>query len=585
MDDENSQAESNFEPAVQLAALENVQNVQNINHYENVDAVQVQALGGPAPLQNDQPAINQAQIVNLQNRANVQAYHQPYRNDVYDRTGGYDVPRNVRNNNMYANQRRSNLHLDFNRPRCPSVNHQKYQRSFDDTESCYYGSSQGYNANSMYERVREEPLYQNSGNGSVYGRLDVLGHGIGRIERHLSSSCGNIDHYNVGGHYAVLSHAHAGQMLMNSATGQTGAGPSVPNALDGVKSFFSCLGGESSQSMSNINGPDGTVPSNQSVNPPAANVAQRQTGAIPKTKNKQNNKVSPKPLAPAPCVPVPPPMPNRISKSSLQYLLSAHHKWLPLGPNYKIIDFNFTGQCDNGDGVVQFNGQAEMYEPRMFNSRNAEYPTMNGHQRVIRNTPQLGRLRESDAENALYENTQRDGFRGRMDAFRARSESPSRSGTRQRNEHDDPFRPSWSFNFENNTFRPAGPREVKRITDGTFAVKDFQEQNPKKEVPDIIVDNDEPQQPSTSKSTSPSCSEVSNTATSSSSTTVKTSEMKKSENYENLASLQQDEPANGIRQRKKKSTESQSSDSVTLAEEDEDADNDDPFEDLESDDD
>lgn len=31
--------------------------------------------------------------------------------------------------------------------------------------------------------------------GNTYGRLHVLGSGIGRIERHLSSSCGNIDHY------------------------------------------------------------------------------------------------------------------------------------------------------------------------------------------------------------------------------------------------------------------------------------------------------------------------------------------------------------------------------------------------------
>lgn len=35
--------------------------------------------------------------------------------------------------------------------------------------------------------------------GNVYGRIDVLGHGIGRIERHLSSSCGSID----SNHYAM----------------------------------------------------------------------------------------------------------------------------------------------------------------------------------------------------------------------------------------------------------------------------------------------------------------------------------------------------------------------------------------------
>lgn len=563
-----------------------------MNHYENlVDVVQPLALGVPAP-QNES---NVAQIVNLQHHRApaVQQYHPSYRNDVYD------VPRNVRNNNFYANvpngnQRRSNLHLDFNRPRCPTINQQKHQRSFDDTESCYgYGSNQGYN---MYERVgaREEPLYQNAG---MYGRLDVIGHGIGRIERHLSSSCGNIDHYNVGGHYAVLSHSHVGQMVMNSTAGAATA--SAQNSRDGVKSFFSCLGGESTQSLSNINGTEAVAQAQAQNGPPSASSTQRPTGAIPKTKNKQSNKVSPKPATMPPTAgssvpPIPPPMPtnNRISKSSLQYLLL--NKWLPLGPDYKIIDFNFmfsrncstAGHCETGEGVVQFNGQAEMVEPGIYQPQR-EYPTMNptNYPRVIRNTPQLSRLRESDAENGQYEGQRGDGFRG-ANAFRARSESPSFSGARPKNPQEDPFR-NWSFNFENNSFRPAGAvaqRDIKRITDGTLAPKDFQEQNPRKELPSIVVEQQEASQepqPSTSKSTSPS---MSDNTTSSSSQTGKTGEMKKSENYENLASLQQDAPAPGgsaTKQRKKKSTESQSSDSVTLAEEDEDAD--DAFDELESD--
>ncbi|KAK9888032.1 hypothetical protein WA026_000314 [Henosepilachna vigintioctopunctata] len=36
--------------------------------------------------------------------------------------------------------------------------------------------------------------------GNAYGRIDILGHGIGRIERHLSSSCGSID----SNHYYTL---------------------------------------------------------------------------------------------------------------------------------------------------------------------------------------------------------------------------------------------------------------------------------------------------------------------------------------------------------------------------------------------
>lgn len=37
--------------------------------------------------------------------------------------------------------------------------------------------------------------------GNAYGRIDVIGHGIGRIERHLSSSCGSIN----SNHYAIDS--------------------------------------------------------------------------------------------------------------------------------------------------------------------------------------------------------------------------------------------------------------------------------------------------------------------------------------------------------------------------------------------
>jgi kelch-like protein 2/3 len=579
----------------------NCQN-QNVNHYENVDGVQ---LGVPAPLQNEP---NVAQIINLQqNRAPVQQYHPPYRNEIYERGGVYDVPRAARGQNFYANvpngtQRRSNLHLDF-RPRCPS-GHQ-HQRSFDDTESCYHGSN-NYN---MYERIRDEPVYQNSNNNSsnnnnnnnsnsnVYGRLDVIGHGIGRIERHLSSSCGNIDHYNVGGHYAVLSHSHLNPLIINS--NQIASGSSQ-NSREGVKSLFSCLGGENSQSMSSINDNDSSQL--QSSSSSSSSTVPRSTGAIPKTKSKSNNKVSPKPSQTVSTTPpIPPPMPKaNFSKSSLQYLLM--NKWLPLGPDYKIIDFNFMfsrncsspgGQCNAAEGFVQFNGQAEMVEPGLYQPPQVrEYPMMNNGQypRVIRNTPQLSRLRESDAENIQYENIQREGYRGgKENAFRARSESPSFNGSRQR-QQDDPFR-NWSFNFENNSFRPAGQqREVRRITDGTLGQKDFQEQNPKKELPEQVENVSQDQQPTTSKSSSPSSSENSNQSNSTSSSTGtvgKTGEMKKSENYDNLASLQHDPPsASGSvskQQRKKKSTESQSSDSVTLAEEDEDNEDNDPFDELESD--
>lgn len=554
-----------------------------VNHYENVDVQQQQQpLGLPA--QPNEP--NGAQIVNLQQNNNVNRPQQypPYRNDLYDRTGGYDIPRNVRNQN-YGNlqngQRRSNLHLDI-RPRCPSANHQ-HQRSFDDTESCYYGSNNGYN---MYERIRDEPLYQNqnAANNSMYGRLDVIGHGIGRIERHLSSSCGNIDHYNVGGHYAVLSHSHINSMMVNQ--NQVLPVGASQNSREGVKSLFSCLGGENSQSMNSINDKDSTASQNQASNNQVP-TQRSATGAIPKVKSKQSNKVSPKPsLAGNQQIPPAIQPKTNFSKSSLQYLLM--NKWLPLGPDYKIIDFNFmfsrncssSGQCNEmgHEGVVQFNGQAEMLEPGIYQALPREYPMMNNGQypRIIRNTPQLARLRESDAENG------HDSLQQRGNAFRARSESPNFNGPRPNMQQDDPFR-NWSFNFENNSFRPLNtaqqPQQPPQPRD---IAKDPQEQSSRKEMSVEQEPRQDPQ-PSSSKSTSPSTSD--NSSSSSTGLNGKTSEMKKSENYDNLASLSQDPlPSTSgsasdqvsVKQRKKKSTESQSSDSVTLAEEDED-DNDDPF--------
>ncbi|KAM8717339.1 hypothetical protein ACLKA7_004092 [Drosophila subpalustris] len=244
-----------------------------------------------------------------------------YRNDLYDRSAttaaAYDVPRAVRSGLGY----RRNFRIDMqNGNRCGSglrcaplyasnrKNCQR-QRSFDDTES-----TDGYNlpyANAMryeniYEQIRDEPLYRTTAGGAgsrvpLYTRLDVLGHGIGRIERHLSSSCGNIDHYNLGGHYAVLGHSQfgtVGHIRLNAngvaapstssigasscnvpncqgyvgggiggastsaaaaaaaAAAATAAGMDYGNVKVPVKnsasSFFSCLHGENSQSMTNI---------------------------------------------------------------------------------------------------------------------------------------------------------------------------------------------------------------------------------------------------------------------------------------------------------------------------------------------
>ncbi|KAH8324556.1 hypothetical protein KR074_011067 [Drosophila pseudoananassae] len=386
-----------------------------------------------------------------------------YRNDLYDRSGGggspggilgssssaaYDVPRAVRSGLGY----RRNFRIDMqnanrygNGLRCAPLysnsrsNCQRH-RSFDDTES-----TDGYNLpygtgtmryENIYEQIRDEPLYRASAASRVplYTRLDVLGHGIGRIERHLSSSCGNIDHYNLGGHYAVLGHSHFGTVghirlnangAGNGSGGVTGtsaasacnvpncqgyvggSGSSVPVEYANVKvpvknsasSFFSCLHGENSQSMTNIYKTSGALAAHNSPltpnvsmeraarsasagaagtapeEPPqpdnvalaASGSTNRPTGAIPKVKSKEkapkengsstagSSTAAEKSVASgagksgtlakktASASGDANGTLNRISKSSLQWLLV--NKWLPLwigqGPDCKVIDFNF----------------------------------------------------------------------------------------------------------------------------------------------------------------------------------------------------------------------------------------------------
>lgn len=475
-----------------------------------------------------------------------------YRNELYDRTAGYDVPRGgAPRNNYYQNQqsmntgpRYQNLHLDLNRPRNPQNNSMRAprQRSFDDTESYQYHRYQNQNYakfDNVYERVREEPAYQNTGsfgaaaagpsNRGMFGRLDVIGHGVGRIERHLSSSCGNIDHYSLGGHYAVLGHSHlgtVGHIRLNPTTNNQPSATGKDTSSVNVKSFFSCLGGENSQSMNNISksgaagqpGPSGVVTCGEgaaggssgatpaTASSGSSSMTAKVTGTIPKIKSKskkesQNNTEQNNGDTQV----------NRISKPSLQWLLV--NKWLPLWvgqtpPDYKFIDFNFmfSRNCDgcgsstNHQELMRLEGQSEMrsHEYGDYIPPAREYPTMNGsYPRVLRNTPQLSRLREHE-----YENVPVDSPSGRLDhagsrsAFsqvnRARSESPARAGTSRREERSggDPFR-NWAFNFEDNSFRPAGavprPREIRRITDGTFRAADFLQDNerpgPSREVP------------------------------------------------------------------------------------------------------
>lgn len=177
------------------------------------------------------------------------------------------------------------------------------------------------------------------------------------------------------------------------------------------------------------------------------------------------------------------------------------NKWLPLwageGPDYKIIDFNFMFSrkcegCDeqhpgNNQGLLRFQGQAEM-RPHVYDCIDTippprEYPTMNGpYPRVIRPVPQqLSRLNESGecvsrmAYADLYDRPRCRDFQQRRNVFDNNSHDAADDEPRSDLYNHDPFR-NWAFNFDDNTFRPAGrpetdknrSRDIRRITDGTF---------------------------------------------------------------------------------------------------------------------
>lgn len=474
-DDENSQAEGidylNCNNNVNAANGNgsNSNNNSNNVHYENLyeplepfaDAANVVA---PANNNNNNNLNNNNGNLNgsaaLPRSAPVMYHPLAYRNEVYERNPAYDIPRGRRNL--------------MERPRY--INRQRRQRSFDDTESQQYVNYADYvKYENMYERVREEPEYQNT--PGLYGRLDVIGHGIGRIERHLSSSCGNIDHYSLGGHYAVLGHSHLGTVGHIHLNQQQNSKDST------VKSFFSCLGGENSQSMTNID----RAGNNSTSEPPSSSSAmgsnRSNTGAVPKvnkiqqtTNNGANNGASntskQRPNAEHNLGTL-----NRISKSSLQWLLV--NKWLPLwageSPDYKVVDFNFmfSRNCDGCDPMapVRFSDRPPIEGDYIPPPR--EYPSMNGSRcpSMIRGPQQLSRLNENH-ENEYQDDRLYDRPRGSHRIYNT-------------NNYQDPFR-NWAFNFDNNTFRPAGtrqhplqhqppqpqqqqpPQEIRRITEGTL---------------------------------------------------------------------------------------------------------------------
>lgn len=634
-DDENSQAEgsstaaSTSRPTVSNEIInnnannnENQNQVQNV-HYENIyESIDQIGAAAPAPAVGVIPQ----QPVLISNPVHPRPQQQPvqppppqqqlaycqmaYREDLYNER--YDVPRSFRIHNLNDSEIHSNsMGPCFSR-------RLKQRRSRLDAESNQYINTQNSNYlnryENIYEHLGEDPVYLNtsgslsSGGNRIYGRLNVIGHGIGRIERHLSSSCGNIDNYN--GNYAILGHSHLGTVGRfrihnnmnnsknnNNITNNLNIAPNVavPSAIPqntgqhsskdvpSVKSFFSCLNGENSHSMNNLNNHK-IINTDNNVAPAVSTSSTnglRITGAIPKQiKNKlyTNNgqaSSSTSSSSSASCSTTPATIPptgvssvvsttpptqqqptaadqnenntlNRLPKSSLQWLLV--NKWLPLWINqeendYKLLDFNFMFSRNGTSGATPANAGHNSTDRRSENGLVRygihynedyippirEYPTMNGsYPRVIRKTTQLSRLQEStenrprnmDDVNASFNfNRSREVFDQSAPTSRSRSGSPNMNKMNKGGNTAATVKSNWTFNLENNSFRPAASgsscstvRDIKRITDGTFNTKENKE---KKTVvvgpsaPANQLAQDREMRPSTSTDTSENSEEIS----------------------------------------------------------------------------
>lgn len=475
------------------ASNQNNPNVIRNPHYENIyeSIDQFATVNAPAPAENIQNAQIPAAIAAPNNNNNNNNNHNNGRFNLrtrnhfhyntsslsHPRNGAYDVPRHARNyytSNVSTSNRRATLEANPNRIRYPNANRASRQRSFDDTESYHYSRNNNFRYENIYEQIREEPIYRNIGlnrdnaaNRLYGGRLDVIGHGIGRIERHLSSSCGNIDHYNLGGTYAILGHSHlstVGHVYASNNTKET-AGKSL--------NLFSCLGRENSQSMSNIFPESSNVTNSNSNNseqpvpgagaaaqPPAQNEnTNKQTGAIPKIKNKIQNTArnTPNPIHSTAL--------NRISKSSLQWLLM--NKWLPLwmgnGSDCNVLDFNFMFSrncdgCERDDNVVLYDESNGASYANCY--RDFEQDNYYNGSRPMRYNNSLMRFNESNPQR-MYRSNRQGNYRSN-DGDNGVNDSPY--SFRAHPPPENPFR-RWELNSENNSFRPA---LVRRITDGTF---------------------------------------------------------------------------------------------------------------------
>lgn len=494
-----------------------VRNPHYENIYESIDHFATVNAAGPADApqnSHNRPvgAVNHTDSLRTRNQTQRNASSSSSSSTLtYPRNGAaYDIPRQaIRSNNYYATNNRR-LNIDANRIRYMNTNRSNRQRCFDDTESNHYAHGHNWRYENIYEQIHEEPIYRNNNRfmnrgvnaNRVYGRLF---HGIGRIERHLSSSCGNLERLNLGGTYAILGHSHlgtVGHIRLNAANAANNTKESAGKSLN----FFSCLGRENSQSMSNIcrDANNGNIaeaqPSAAAAHerPPQNENTVKHTGAIPKVRNQQNaaqNNVAPMHTTTL----------NRMSKSSLHWLLM--NKWLPLwyygdGSECNVLDFNFMFSR-NCEGCI--NDSMRRQQKRLLNGTANDERYANGYER---RDPAENQWHFNNDDNNSFQFGEPDVFQRTQrvnvcahpahynghEAENFDENSLSRSFQRVPPHAENPFR-RWELNSENNSFRPAS---VRRITDGTFphsapnqTVRIDVEQNVNQAVPSTSRQNDD----------------------------------------------------------------------------------------------
>lgn len=287
----------------------------------------------------------------------------------------YDVPRSYKHmllNDRMAQNYPSNNTLPFH------AQHPAIKKKTDEVE---YANTKILNLDEKYENLYD-PLRKLCPRTTVYGRLDIIGHGFGRIERHLSSSCGNIDHYSLANSSTGSKHTHeaSGERLYANIQPQTSQNLSKKNKNcdDVVTNRDMSPPSGSSQASASRKSTTGTIPKIKTLTllKKTKRKSEKESQYVANNQNSDllfNNDYV-----------------NDISNSSNNWVLL--NKWLPLWVansnshnQYNIMDLNlmFSRQCDchlmhchGSNSVIQYSAcdNLDNYETIDAPYRNEQLP-------------------------------------------------------------------------------------------------------------------------------------------------------------------------------------------------------------------